>query len=322
MRASSRTAATSSGLVVNEITYRRQASTPNRAWRRAIARNVARTSPSVTPAATSRSGSAEGPARSASSAARWTAACWRTSSDARWNPNAASCQRRSATSPHATRPRPSSTSACWSDASSASSASADGVAARARRGLARHRGPRPADALGDRPESLAVGLVGKPAAELADGLRQLLGVAREGALEGPVQALGRDPRGHRLHQPHRDGLVAAQQVIGLEAGGVERDVGRHPGVSVPIGADPRPEPQQHGRGGRAGPGPAGVDGERLPVGGGARPAAARVDRPVERPHVAAARPRTASRRRSRAPSGPRRAASASRPAGRPCATAA
>ena len=50
------------------------------------------------------------------------------------------------------------------------------------------------------------------------GLGQLLGVAREGALEGPVQALGRDARRHGLHQPHRDGLVAAQQVVGLQRG--------------------------------------------------------------------------------------------------------
>ncbi len=67
---------------------------------------------------------------------------------------------------------------------------------------------------------------------------------------------------------------------------MERDVGRHPGVAVAVGADPRPEPEQHGRGRRAGPGPAGVDGERLTGGGGGRTAAARVDRPVERPHVA------------------------------------
>ena len=55
-------------------------------------------------------------ARSAARAARWTTACWRISSDARWNPNVPSCQRRSATSPQATRSRPSAISASWSSA--------------------------------------------------------------------------------------------------------------------------------------------------------------------------------------------------------------
>ena len=45
-------------IVVKLMTYRRQASTPKRAWIRAMDRNVARTSATVTPAATSSSGPA------------------------------------------------------------------------------------------------------------------------------------------------------------------------------------------------------------------------------------------------------------------------
>ena len=83
-RASVYAAATSSALRVKLITSRWQAASPSSAWIAAIARNVA---------STSGSGSR--------TAARSTSACWRTSSDARWNPNVRTCSARLASSPSA-----------------------------------------------------------------------------------------------------------------------------------------------------------------------------------------------------------------------------
>ena len=119
------------------------------------------------------------PSRIAASAAAWTAACWRTSSSARWNPNVPTCQRSSATSPQATRSRPSATSASGDLGELGVEVARRRVAAGQRRRLADERGPRPAQPLGDEPEPLAVRLVGEPAAELSIRLGQVLGVAGE-----------------------------------------------------------------------------------------------------------------------------------------------
>ncbi len=118
------------------------------------------------------------------SARRWTSLCWRISSEARWNPNVASCQRSSASSPQATRPRPSSTRAAWSSASSASSSSADVVVAGPRAGVVGQGDAGATQSLGDEPEALAVRLVGESAAQLAVGLGQVLGVAAEPRRQG------------------------------------------------------------------------------------------------------------------------------------------
>ena len=84
----SRTSVTSLADEVKLTTTRRQASTPKRAWIAAIDRNVAVTSSSGTPGETSAERSAAAaPSPSAARAARCTTACWRISSDARWNPN-------------------------------------------------------------------------------------------------------------------------------------------------------------------------------------------------------------------------------------------
>ena len=77
----------------------------------------------------------------------------------------------------------------------------------------------------DRAEALAVRLLGEAPPELAHGLRELLRVAGERAAERAVHVVVGDARGDGLHEPARDRLVAAQQVVGLEPGGVERDVG-------------------------------------------------------------------------------------------------
>ena len=90
------------------------------------------------------------------------------------------------------------------------------VASGQRRRLADERGPRPAQPLGDEPEPLAVRLVGEAPAELAVGLGQVLGVARETRGERPRDPVRRRRRGDRLHQPRRDRLVAAQDVVGVD----------------------------------------------------------------------------------------------------------
>ncbi len=112
------------------------------------------------------------------------------------------------------------------------------VAARPRAGLVGQRRPSPAQALRDRAQPLAVWLLGEAAAELADDLGQLLGVAGKRAAQATVDVIGRNAGRDGLHQPRRDGLVAPQQMVGLEAGGVERDLRGHPGMPIAIGSDP------------------------------------------------------------------------------------
>ena len=119
----------------------------------------------------------EAPARTAASAAAWTDACWRISSDARWNPNVPTCQRSSATSPQAARSRPSATSAPWSLGQLARRVPRRTHSARS---AAPARRPAPtgsAQPLGDEAETLAIRFVGEAASQLSIGLRQVLGVA-------------------------------------------------------------------------------------------------------------------------------------------------
>ena len=167
-----------------------------------------------------------------------------------------------------------------------------GVAAGPRRGLAGQRRPGAADPLGDRAQPLPVGLLGEAAPELAHRLGQLLAVLGERVVERPVDGVRRHARGDRLHQPQRDGLVAAEQVVGLEARGVHRDVARDAGVAVAVRADPRPEPEQRRREDRVGARAARIGGvrggravpaaPRLAPRRRAAPVARRVERPVDR----------------------------------------
>ena len=66
---------------------------------------------------------------------------------------------------------------------------------------------------------------------------------------------GRDAGRDGLHQPARDRLVAAQEVVRLEARRLERHVRGHARVPVPVRPDPRPQAQQRRsvHGPRAGP---------------------------------------------------------------------
>ena len=82
------------------------------------------------------------------------------------------------------------------------------VAPGQRRRLADEVRPRPAQPLGDEPETLAVRLVGKAAPELSIGLGQVLGVSCQARGEWPRHLVARGRSRDRLHQPRRDGLVA------------------------------------------------------------------------------------------------------------------
>ena len=206
-------------------------------------RNVASTSSSVTPGATSTRGPRHRPA-SAASAARWTAPCWRTSSDARWNPNVAEL-------PAQLRDlAPGDPLQAVLDERGLElgqlrvEVRGVVVVAGARTRVVGQRHPRPAQPLGDEPEPLAVRLVREAAAELAVGLGQGLGVARQAVGQRSGDARRRRGRGHGLHQPHRHRLVAVEDVVGLDPQRPLGHLGRHGRVAVAVAADPRPEAQE------------------------------------------------------------------------------
>ncbi len=129
-----------------------------------------------------------------------------------------------------------------------------------RRLLAGQVRPGPADTLGDEPEPLAVRLVRVPPPELPIELREELGVAGEAGGEGPRDRVRRRGRGHRLGEACRDGLVAAEDVVGVDPERPLRDLGRDRGIAVAIAADPRRPAQERGHPRRSGPAAAGVPG--------------------------------------------------------------
>ena len=100
--------------------------------------------------------------------------------------------------------------------------------------------------------------------------------ARRDAI-GPWHPLGGGRGRDRLHQPGRDRLVPAQDVVGLDAQRALGDLRGHARVAVTIPADPAADPQERPDPRRPRPGPAGV-------GGGTRRATGRrIERRIERP---------------------------------------
>ena len=102
---------------------------------------------------------------------------------------------------------------------------------------------RPTEPLGDGPEASAIRFIGKAPPERGVEIGETFRVVDEAPGHRPVQSIRGDVHGDGLHQPSRDRLVAAHHVIGLDSGGVLREVGGHAGVAVPIAADPGPEPE-------------------------------------------------------------------------------
>ena len=113
-----------------------------------------------------------------------------------------------------------------------------GIAAAPRCRLAGEGGPRPAQPFGHDAQPLPVGFIGEAAPQVAHGLREFLGIPGQLAPERAIDPLRRDPGGHRLHQSQGDGFVAAEEVLGLEAGRLEHHLRGHPRVPVPVRPDP------------------------------------------------------------------------------------
>ena len=151
------------------------------------------------------------------------------------------------------------------------------VASGPRRRLAGEGRARPAQSLGDEPEALAVRLVREAPPELAIGLGQVLGVAGEARRQRPGHPVLRHRGGDRLHEPRGHGLVAVQDVIGVDAQGLLGDLGGDPRVAVAVAADPAPPVQERPHPRRPRPAPTGVGR------GPRRSAGDRVERLVEDP---------------------------------------
>ena len=174
------------------------------------------------------------------------------------------------------------------------------IAAGARRGLRVEAGPGATQSLGDEPEALAVRLLGEPATEQSVRLGQLLGIAGQARRQSPRGRAGRRAipgrrrgRRHGLHEAIRDGLVAAQDVVRVDAQRPFRDVGGHARVAVAVAADPaapaqeRPDPRRPcaGPGGSAAPSSAAARGRiHGPVDDPREPRREREQRRVEERH--------------------------------------
>ena len=164
-----------------------------------------------------------------------------------------------------------------------------GVATGQRRDGAGQAGPRSPQALGDSAQTDAIRLVGKAAVERPHRAGQLLGITGEARRERTGDAAVGNLGGDRLHESGGDGLVAVEQVVGLDAQRVDRRLGRHRRVAVAVAADPAAPAQRRGRAGRAGAGASRVAGRpvvarhptALPTGGIAG-RCADVQRTVER----------------------------------------
>ncbi len=151
------------------------------------------------------------------------------------------------------------------------------VPTRARRRLAGQRGSRPPQPFGHEPEPLPVRLLGESTAELAIGLGELLGIAGEPVRERAGDEVRGGGRGHGLHEPGGHGLVAVQDVVGLDPDRALRDVGGDARVAVAVAPDPAAPVQVRPDARRPRPGPAGVRGRARD----AAPGRDRVQRPVE-----------------------------------------
>ncbi len=137
--------------------------------------------------------------------------------------------------------------------------------------------PRAAEPLGDEPEALPVGLVREAPPELSIGLRQVLRIAGQARGERSRHLVGGRRGGDRLHQARCDGLIAVEDVVGVDPQGLLGDLGGHARMAVPVTADPAAPVEERPHPRRPGAAPRGVRGR--PV----RPAGRLVERLVEHP---------------------------------------
>jgi hypothetical protein len=157
-----------------------------------------------------------------------------------------------------------------------------GVTAGQRRRVAGQVGARPAKALGDEAEALAIRLVREAPAERAVEVGQQLGVVREPGRETSAQCVGRHGRRDRLREAGRDRLVAMEDVIRVDPEGPLRHLRGDGRVPIPIAADPRLPGEERSDVRSPGPGPPGVGRLRsVPSAPGGRGAASHAQ-PIER----------------------------------------
>ena len=107
-------------------------------------------------------------------------------------------------------------------------------------------GPRPAQPLHDRAQPPSVRFVGVPASHVSHRLGYFLGVARQARLESGLYLRPWHVRRDRGQQSSGHGLVAAQQMVGVDARHLACQLSGDRGIAVPVAADPRTPPQECG----------------------------------------------------------------------------
>ena len=177
------------------------------------------------------------PERSSSSADPMTAACSRTSSSARWNPNASACQRRCWSSPYASRSAPAAASERWMTPEVVPEGVRVGVSA-VRLAPGRRQAVR-----GQR-QHPSVRRVGQPALELSGDHRKDV----RGSREPLEQLLGRRcvplGGGQGPGDAPRLRLETEQDVLRRDLDRAPGHVRGHVRVAVPVAADPRPPSEE------------------------------------------------------------------------------
>ena len=133
-----------------------------------------------------------------------------------------------------------------------------GVATRQGCGVTGQVGARPAEPLRHEAEALPVGLVGVAPAQLPIEIGQELGVPGEATDEPARHPLGRRDGGDRLGQPGGNGLVPAEDVIGVDPEGSLADLRGDRRVAVAVAPDPRLPGQERPGPGRTSPRSTGV----------------------------------------------------------------
>ncbi len=103
-----------------------------------------------------------------------------------------------------------------------------------------------AQALGNRPHAAAVRLVGEAASQIAHRLGQLFGIAGEAVLELRVDPLARDLGRQRRQKPCRHRLVAAQDVVGVDARDLASELRSNRRIAVTVASYPRAPLQESG----------------------------------------------------------------------------
>ena len=101
--------------------------------------------------------------------------------------------------------------------------------------------PRPPEPFGNRPEPATVGFVRKAPTERGVEVREVVGIVEQSDRQLSIHSRRRNNDRDCLHQAGRHGLMPPEDVIGLDPGGVLRDLGGDTGMPVTITPDPAAE---------------------------------------------------------------------------------